>query len=49
MRAAERVYGVRAVADEIEIKLPSSDERGDSDIAESNTQEMKCTRRSPPR
>jgi osmotically-inducible protein OsmY len=41
MRAAERVYGVRAVADEIEVKLDSSDERDDGDIAESIAQQIK--------
>jgi osmotically-inducible protein OsmY len=34
VRAAERVYGVRAVADEIEVKLPESSLRDDTDIAE---------------
>jgi osmotically-inducible protein OsmY len=34
VRAAERVYGVRAIADEIEVKLPSSSKVDDSDIAE---------------
>jgi osmotically-inducible protein OsmY len=34
VRAAERVYGVTAVADEIQVRLPSSDERDDADIAE---------------
>jgi osmotically-inducible protein OsmY len=34
VRAAERVYGVKAVADEIEVKLPNSSKRDDSDIAE---------------
>jgi len=34
VRAAERVYGVRAVADEIEVELPSSGRRNDSEIAE---------------
>src|SRR3954447_16537073 len=32
-RAAKRVYGVRAVANEIEVKLPISSQRTDSDIA----------------
>ncbi len=41
VRAAERVYGVRAVADEIEVKLSSSDKRDDSDIAESITRQIK--------
>jgi osmotically-inducible protein OsmY len=34
VRAAERVYGVRAVADEIEVTLSSSEEHDDSGIAE---------------
>jgi osmotically-inducible protein OsmY len=40
MKAAERVYGVRAVADEMEVKLPSSSERDDSDIAEDITRHL---------
>ena len=35
VRAAERVEGVVAVADEIKVKLPSSSVRDDTDIAES--------------
>jgi osmotically-inducible protein OsmY len=34
VKAAERVHGVRAVADEVEVKLSSSSERDDQDIAE---------------
>jgi osmotically-inducible protein OsmY len=34
VRAAERVYGVKAVADEIEVRLPGTGIRDDSDIAE---------------
>ncbi|MGZ4317131.1 MAG: BON domain-containing protein [Gaiellaceae bacterium] len=34
IRAAERVYGVRAVADELDVKLPTSLVRDDTDIAE---------------
>jgi osmotically-inducible protein OsmY len=34
VKAAERVYGVKAVADEIEVRLPNSAQRDDSDIAE---------------
>jgi hypothetical protein len=34
VKAAERVYGVRTVADEIEVKLSGSSLRDDSDIAE---------------
>jgi osmotically-inducible protein OsmY len=40
VKAAERVYGVRAVADEMEVKLPSSSERDDSDIAEDITRHL---------
>lgn len=40
VRAAERVYGVRAVADEIEIKLSASSVRDDEDIAEDITRQM---------
>jgi osmotically-inducible protein OsmY len=34
VRAAERVYGVKAIADEIEVRLPSSHVHDDSEIAE---------------
>jgi osmotically-inducible protein OsmY len=34
VKAAERVYGVRAVADEIEVQLPSSHIHDDAEIAE---------------
>lgn len=37
VKAAERLYGVRAVADEIEVKLLASNVRDDSDIAEDIT------------
>ncbi len=40
VRAAERVYGVRAIADEIEVKLPGSSVRDDADIAEEITRVM---------
>jgi osmotically-inducible protein OsmY len=32
-KAAKRVYGIKAVADEIDVKLPSSSRRTDGDIA----------------
>lgn len=32
-RAAKRVYGVRAVADELDVRLPGSSKRSDEDIA----------------
>ena len=34
VKAAERVYGVRAIADELELRLPRSDAHDDSAIAE---------------
>ncbi len=40
VRAAERVYGVRAVADELEIKLAQSSVRDDEDIAEDIARHM---------
>jgi osmotically-inducible protein OsmY len=42
VRAAERVYGVRAVADEIEIKLGDSSVRSDEDIAEDIARHMRA-------
>lgn len=38
VRAAERVFGVRAVADELEVRLPGSEARDDSDMAEAIAQ-----------
>jgi osmotically-inducible protein OsmY len=40
VRAAERIYGVRAVADEIEVKMWPSSVRDDEDIAEDITRGM---------
>lgn len=34
VRAAERIHGVRAVADELEVRLPPTLERNDTEIAE---------------
>ncbi|MGZ4370530.1 MAG: BON domain-containing protein [Gaiellaceae bacterium] len=39
--AAERVYGVKAVADEIEIRLPGSSKRDDTDVAEEIARELR--------
>ena len=39
-QAAERVYGVRAVVNEIDVRIPASGKRDDSDIAEDITQIM---------
>ena len=41
VRATERVYGVRAVADDIEAKIPPSGQRSDSDIAEEIARERR--------
>jgi osmotically-inducible protein OsmY len=41
VRAAERVYGVKAVADEIEVRLPGSAARDDTDIAEAIAQVLR--------
>ena len=41
VRAAKRVYGVKAIVDEIEVKLPSSSERTDTDIAEAAVRALK--------
>jgi osmotically-inducible protein OsmY len=41
VRAAERVRGVRAVADEIDVELSDADKRTDSDIAESLAEHMR--------
>jgi osmotically-inducible protein OsmY len=40
VRAAERVYGVKAVADEIKVKLPNSALRDDTDVAEEIAREL---------
>jgi osmotically-inducible protein OsmY len=40
VRAAERVYGVKAVADEIQVKLPGSSRRDDSTLAEEIAREL---------
>lgn len=41
-RTAKRVHGVRAVANELEIKLPGSSERTDEDIAIAAVQALKA-------
>jgi osmotically-inducible protein OsmY len=41
VRAAERVRGVRAVADEIDVKLRDFDKRSDAELAKSVAQHMK--------
>ncbi|RPH76932.1 MAG: BON domain-containing protein [Candidatus Rokuibacteriota bacterium] len=42
MKAARRVYGVTAVADELEVKLPGAHERTDTDIAGAAVQALKA-------
>ena len=41
VEAAKRVNGVKAVIDEIEVKLPGSSERTDTDIAEAAVRALK--------
>jgi len=41
VKAAKRVSGVKAVVDEIEVKLPGSSERTDTDIAEAAVRALK--------
>jgi osmotically-inducible protein OsmY len=41
VRAAERVFGVRAVADDIEVKLASNGQRDDAEIAEEIARERR--------
>jgi osmotically-inducible protein OsmY len=41
VKATERVYGVKAVADELEVKLPGANVREDSDIAASIAQTLR--------
>jgi osmotically-inducible protein OsmY len=40
VKAAERVYGVRAVADEIKVELPGASTRDDTDLAAELTREL---------
>jgi osmotically-inducible protein OsmY len=42
-KAAKRVYGIRAVANELEVKLPGSSERTDSDIAAAAVSALKSS------
>jgi len=41
VKAAKRVYGVKAVVDEIEVKLPGLSDRTDTDIAEAAVRALK--------
>jgi osmotically-inducible protein OsmY len=40
VRAAERVHGVRAIADELKVKLPASSQRDDTDLAAEIAREL---------
>ena len=42
-KAAKRVYGVRAVANELDVKLPGSSQRTDEDIARATVNALKAT------
>jgi osmotically-inducible protein OsmY len=47
-RAAKRVYGVKAVVNEIEVKLPGGSQRTDEDIAEAALNALKSNLSIPP-
>ena len=47
-RAAKRVYGVKAVANELDVKLPGSSQRTDSDIAAAAVNALKSNFSVPP-
>ncbi len=47
-RAAKRVHGVKAVANELEVKLPGSSQRTDSDIAATAVNALKSNFSVPP-
>jgi osmotically-inducible protein OsmY len=47
VKAAERVYGVRAVADELEIELPREAARDDSDVAAAIAHALRWNNRVP--
>ena len=40
-RAVEKVYGIKALAEEIEVKLPGSSQRNDTDIAQAAVDALK--------
>ena len=42
VRAAERIYGVRAVADQIEVRLPGASVGDDADIAETILRQLRA-------
>ena len=47
-RASKRVYGVKAVANELDVKLPGSSQRTDSDIAAAAVNALKSNFSVPP-
>jgi osmotically-inducible protein OsmY len=47
VKAAKRVYGVKAVVDEIDVKLPGSSERTDTDIAEAAVRALRTNHSVP--
>jgi osmotically-inducible protein OsmY len=47
-KAAKRVYGVKAVANELDVKLPGSNQRTDEDIATACVNALKASISVPP-
>lgn len=47
VRAAERIYGVRAVADKIEVKLPGASRGRDAEIAETIARQLRANSHVP--
>ena len=45
--AAERIYGVRAVADDIEVKLPGTSAGADAEVAETISRQLQANTRVP--
>jgi osmotically-inducible protein OsmY len=45
--AAERIYGVRAVADDIEVKLPGTSAGADAEVAETIARQLQANTRVP--
>ncbi len=43
-KAAKRVYGVRAVANELEVELPGNSKRTDEDIVRASTRSRQASR-----
>ena len=48
LSAAERIYGVRAAADETEVKLADASVSGDAEIAETISRQLQANRSATP-